>query len=86
MGQLIYNHILSYTNFKIPIFIHDWFDFEKETYQEQVFYYNHLFEYYDLDVMSDLPIKYINKLGVDINSECHVPRCSAILTPKKWKM
>ena len=86
MGELIYNHILKYTNFKVPIFIHDWFDFEKETYQEQVFYYNHLFEYYDLDVMSDLPIKYINKLGVDINSECHVPRCSAILTPKKWKM
>jgi hypothetical protein len=86
MAELIYNQILKYVDFKIPIFIHDWFDFGKITYREQVYYYENLFNHYDLHIMTDLPSDYINKLnklGVTIDGECHVPRCCAILKPKK---
>jgi hypothetical protein len=89
MADLIYNNILKYVDFRTPIFIHDWFDFGKLTYSEQVFYYDNLFNHYDLHIMSDLPSKYVDKLnnlGTTIDSKCHVPRCCAILTPKEWKM
>ena len=89
MAELIFDKILKLSNFNTPIFIHDWFDFNKETYTEQVYYYNNLFKFYDLYLMTDLPKEFIDKLQYDKNSVdeiCHVPRCCAILTPKTWKM
>ncbi len=87
MAQLIYDKILKTSNFNLPIFIHDWFDFGKQTYTEQIFYYNTLFDHYNLYLMSDLPQNNVSKL-TRINSKIlknsHVPRCSAILTPKSW--
>jgi len=89
MAELIHTKILSSTNFNTPIFIHDWFDFGKWTYTEQIYYYNNLFSDYDLYLMSDLPEEYINRLEYDenaVNNICHVPRCGAILIPKGWKI
>ena len=39
--------------------------------------------------MTDLPNKQIKKLteaNSQLNNQFEVPRCSAILTPKEWKM
>ena len=89
MAKLITDKFLKKVEYKFPIFIHDWFDFGKETYTEQIFYYNNLFTNYDLHLMTDLPNKQIKKLtkaNSQMNNQFEVPRCSAILTPKEWKM
>jgi hypothetical protein len=88
MAEHIYNNFLKIINFEVPIFVHDWFDFGKKTYTEQIFYYNTLFNHYDLYLMSDLPeneIKTLIELNNYISKPSHVPRCSAILIPKTWK-
>lgn len=88
MGKLIFERFIEYTDFKIPIFVHDWFDFGKKTYKEQIFYYKNIFNNYELYVMSDIPDEFLDKLKNKnnfLNNEYFIPRCSAILEPKKMK-
>lgn len=89
MAKLISEKFFKEINYKLPFFVHDWFDLEKVTYTEQIYYYNNLFGHYDLYLMTDLPeeeIKKLTSVNNQLSKKFEVPRCSAIITPKKWKI
>lgn len=97
MGKLISEKFFSIKNYKIPFFVHDWFDFNKYTYGEQKYYIENMLEFFNVFYMSDLPEEYIKKLK-EYNTQIdndelyqkfglkieHLPiiRCSALLIPK----
>lgn len=98
MARLIDTKLLPLLNYTVPLFLHDWYDYDKQTYAEQVYYVTHLLDKYDVTYMTDLPPEILDKLkkaNDQIDNEAmykklglrrgHLPirRCSAILTPKK---
>jgi len=92
MAKLICDKFLNLMDYSKPLFIHDWFDFNKTTYSEQVYYYNNMLDKYDVEYMTDLPDVFINSLKQKSNkidnrilyhtAVHYVPRCSIILKPK----
>jgi hypothetical protein len=92
MATIINEKFLKPTKYKKALFIHDWFDFNKVTYSEQIYYYNNILKKYKVAYITDLPDEYINKLKIKNNiidnktmyhTQVHyVPRCSIILNPK----
>lgn len=96
MAKLIDRRFLRLLNYSKPIFIHDWYDFGRTTFAEQVYYFNNLLDKYEVTYMTDLPANIIAKLkktNEQIDNEIFykklglksrllpIRRCSAILTP-----
>jgi len=76
MGALLNEKFLKLLNHSRPIFIHDWFDYGKKTYTEQVYYHNNILDKYVVSYMTDLISPFF-----DMEKNHRVPRCSTILTP-----
>lgn len=90
MAKLIDENFLKLVEYKKPVFIHDWFDYDKIGYSEQRYYLDYIVKNYDVEYMTDLPndcVLSLLKLNSEINKNneefTNIPRCSAILKSKK---